>query len=201
MWARRHAPFVLFGTAERAPIHVLRTPDARFADLPDFSFEPHDVDIDGSLRMHSVDEGPRDGRVVLTLHGEPSWWFLYRKMIPIFGRAGFRAMAPDLIGFGRSAKPARESDYTYARHVAWVRRFLDALDLRGITLVAQGRGSLIGLRLAGENDERFALDRDRQRTLFGNNDPILGLGDEPLQRQVPGAKGQPHERFWGDHFA
>jgi haloalkane dehalogenase len=216
-------------------------------------------------------------------------------MIPIFARAGFRAMAPDLIGFGRSDKPARESDYTYARHVAWVQRFLEALDLRDITLVAQDWGSLIGLRLAAENDARFAQiaiangflptadhavprafriwrafaryapvfpvgrivaagcvtklsprvrsaydapfpSRAHQAgarafpslvptdpndpavaanraawkqlgqwnkpflTLFGKNDPILGLGDEPLQRQVPGAKGQPHERFWGGHF-
>jgi haloalkane dehalogenase len=135
---------------------ALRTPDSRFADLPDFPFAPHYVDIEGSLRMHYVDEGPSDGRVVLMLHGEPSWCFLYRKMIPIFARAGFRAIAPDLIGFGRSDKPTAPSAYSYAGHVAWMRAFLERLDLRDATLVGQDWGSLIGLRVAAENEARFA---------------------------------------------
>lgn len=105
--------------------------------------------------MHYVDEGPRDGTVILMLHGEPSWSYLYRKMIPLFTAAGFRAVAPDLVGFGKSDKPTERSDYTYARHVEWVRSWMVALDLRGITLVCQDWGSLIGLRLAAENPDRF----------------------------------------------
>ncbi len=274
---------------------VLRTPEDRFRDLPSFPYAPHHADVDSSLRMAYVDEGPRDGRVVLLLHGEPSWSFLYRKMIPVFVEHGFRAIAPDLIGFGRSDKPTRQSDYTYARHVAWVRAFIESLELRDVTLFAQDWGSLVGLRVAMENQDRFSrivigngylptADRPvpnafrawrafarhspvfpigrivasgcvtklsaRERaaydapfpsraynagarafpalvptderdpaipanraawkalgqwekpflTLFGKNDPILGRADKPLQAHVPGARGQPHERFWGGHF-
>ena len=276
-------------------MEALRTPDERFADLPDFPFEPRYVELEGNLRMHYVDEGPKVGKPILMLHGEPSWCFLYRKMIPVFARAGFRAIAPDLIGFGRSDKPTDPRAYTYARHVEWVRTFVESLDLREITLVGQDWGSLVGLRVAAENDERFARiviangflpTADRKTppafriwrafarwapvfpvgrivasgcvtkpsrrvraaydapfpsrayqvgarvfpslvptdpsdpavpanraaweklgrwekpflTLFGKNDPILGRADRPLQRHVPGAKGQPHERFWGGHF-
>ena len=106
--------------------------------------------------MAYIDEGPRDGRVVLLLHGEPTWSFLYRKMMPILTKAGLRAIAPDLIGFGRSDKPTRTTDYTYARHVAWMTSFALALGLEKITLFAQDWGSLIGLRVAMENEERFA---------------------------------------------
>ncbi len=274
---------------------ALRTPEERFADLPDYPFTPHYVDVGADLRMHYVDEGPRDGRIVLMLHGEPSWSYLYRKMIPVFAKAGFRAIAPDLIGFGKSDKPTRTDDYSYAGHVAWMVRFLTALDLSGMTLVAQDWGSLIGLRVAMENEARFsriviangflptadrgvpaafrawrafarfspvfpigrivasgcvskpdariraaydapfptsaykagarifpalvptspddpAVPANREAwkrlgewkkpflTLFGKNDPILGGADVPLQKHVPGAKGQPHERFWGGHF-
>ncbi len=276
-------------------MRALRTPDERFVDLPGYPFTPHYVDVGDELRMHYVDEGPRDGRVVLMMHGEPSWSYLYRKMIPVFANAGFRAIAPDLIGFGKSDKPTRTDDYSYACHVQWMARFLEALDLTGLTLVAQDWGSLIGLRLAMEDEPRFAriviangflptADRavptafrawrafarfspvfpigriiasgcvekpDAQvraaydapfpssaykagarifpalvptspndpavpanreawkrlgqwekpfLTLFGKNDPILGSADAPLQRHVPGAKGQPHQRFWGGHF-
>jgi haloalkane dehalogenase len=271
---------------------VLRTPDAAFEGLPDYPFAPHYADVDG-LRMHYVDEG--QGPVVLMLHGEPSWSFLYRKMIPIFVRAGYRAIAPDLIGFGRSDKPTKADVYTYAAHVAWVRTLLERLDLKDATLFVQDWGSLIGLRLAAEVGERFArivvangfLPTARAKvpgafhawrafarwspvfpigrivasgcvtkpspavrraydapfpsnaykvgarvfprlvpidendpaipanraawdelgrwtkpflTLFGKNDPILGRADRPLQEHVPGAKGEPHERFWGGHF-
>ena len=139
---------------------VLRTPDERFDHLPDFPYRPRYVDVDagdgsGPLRMAYVDEGPRDGRVVLLLHGEPSWSFLYRKMIPLIAGAGHRAVAPDLIGFGRSDKPASTDDYTYARHVAWVSSFLDAADLAGITLVCQDWGGLLGLRIVAQQPERF----------------------------------------------
>ncbi len=140
---------------------VLRTPDERFAGLPDFPFEPHYADVadqdGGSLRMHFLDEGPRDGTVVLLLHGEPSWSFLYRRMIPLLTEAGLRAVAPDLVGFGRSDKPTPRTEYTYARHVEWVRSLVfDRLDLRDVTLVCQDWGGLIGLRLVGEHPDRFA---------------------------------------------
>src|SRR5689334_4691213 len=103
---------------------ILRTPDDRFADLPDYPFEPHYVDVDAgdgrSLRIHYVDEGPADAAPVLLLHGEPSWSYLYRKMVPVIAGAGHRVVAPDLAGFGRSDKPGNREDYTYARHVAWI---------------------------------------------------------------------------------
>lgn len=138
----------------------LRTPDARFASLPGYAFAPHYVEVPdgegGSLRMHYVDEGPRDGAVVLLLHGEPTWSYLYRKMIPGLVAAGLRAVAPDLVGFGRSDKPTQRSDYTYARHVAWVRACIEQVGLHDITLFAQDWGSLIGLRLVAEHPEAFA---------------------------------------------
>lgn len=143
-------------------MHVLRTPEERFSNLPGFPFEPNYVhvataDDDTDLRMHYLDEGPPDGEVVLLLHGEPSWSYLYRTMIPVLTAAGRRCVAPDLIGFGRSDKPADRGDYTYARHVEWLRAALfDRLDLTGITLVCQDWGGLLGLRLVGEHPDRFA---------------------------------------------
>jgi haloalkane dehalogenase len=137
-------------------MEFLRTPAHRFLNLPDYPFAPHHVQVGSPpLRMHYVDEGPRNGPVVLMLHGEPSWSYLYRHMIPVCVKAGQRVIAPDLIGFGKSDKPTRITDYTYARHVAWVRDLIVKLDLRDITLVCQDWGSLIGLRLAAENEERF----------------------------------------------
>jgi haloalkane dehalogenase len=139
---------------------VLRTPDQRFADLPDFPFAPRYVEVDsgagGTLRMHYLDEGPSDGQVVLLLHGEPSWSYLYRWMIPVLVDAGLRAVAIDLVGFGRSDKPVRRDDYTYQAHVDWTRAAIDAIGLADITLVCQDWGGLIGLRLVGEHPERFA---------------------------------------------
>jgi haloalkane dehalogenase len=141
-------------------MQALRTPDECFRNLPSYPFEPRYAEIPsgdgGRLRVHYVDEGPRSADVVLMLHGEPSWSYLYRKMIPHITGAGLRAVAPDLIGFGRSDKPVQREDYTYARHVAWVRAFLESLDLRRITLVCQDWGGLIGLRLVAEASERFA---------------------------------------------
>jgi haloalkane dehalogenase len=141
-------------------VQFLRTPDERFANLPGYPFSAHYVDVDdtegGRLRMHYVDEGPSDAPPVLMLHGEPSWSFLYRKMIPIIARAGLRAVAPDLIGFGKSDKPTERNDYTYARHVAWVWEFIEKVALRNITLVCQDWGSLIGLRVAAEHPDRFS---------------------------------------------
>jgi len=139
---------------------VLRTPDERFENLPGFSFKPNYVNIldgeDGTLRVHYVDAGPAKADPVLLMHGEPSWSYLYRKMIPIIVDAGFRAVAPDLVGFGRSDKPASRKDYTYQRHVDWMQALLNKLNLQRITLVCQDWGGLIGLRVVGEQPERFA---------------------------------------------
>ena len=138
----------------------LRTPDERFAHLKDYSFQPHYLTVDdqdgGQLRVHYVDEGPRDADPVLMLHGEPSWSYLYRKMIGPVAEAGHRVIAPDLVGFGRSDKPTERDDYSYARHVAWMQAVLDQLDLRNITLFCQDWGGLIGLRLVAANPDRFA---------------------------------------------
>jgi haloalkane dehalogenase len=137
-------------------MRVLRTPDDRFDGLPDFGYRPAYADV-GGMQMAYVQAGPPDGEPVLLLHGEPSWSFLYRSMIPILAAAGLRAIAPDLIGFGRSDKPAEIGDHSYARHVEWTRRLaFDVLDLRGVTLVGQDWGGLIGLRLVAEHEDRFA---------------------------------------------
>jgi haloalkane dehalogenase len=135
---------------------VYRTPDARFANLPDWPFTPQYLDISGGLRVHFVDEGQRDAQPVLMLHGEPTWGYLYRHMFGPLAQAGFRALAPDLIGFGRSDKPLDRSAYSYAAQVAWMREWVEALDLRNIILACQDWGSLIGLRLVAEMPERFA---------------------------------------------
>ncbi|MEV6440471.1 haloalkane dehalogenase [Amycolatopsis sp. NPDC051716] len=142
-------------------VRLLRTPDDRFTDLPDFPFEPRYAELDdphdGRIRVGYVEAGPADGPVVLLLHGEPSWSFLYRKMLPVLASAGLRAIAPDLVGFGRSDKPANQADHSYARHVEWMRGFaFDALDLHDVTLVGQDWGGLIGLRLVAAEPARFA---------------------------------------------
>jgi haloalkane dehalogenase len=143
------------------PMKVLRTPDSAFAGIDDFPFAPNYLEItdpdDGTrLRVHYLDEGPRDAPVVLMMHGEPSWCYLYRKMIAPVVAAGFRVVAPDLIGFGKSDKPATKTDYSYARHVGWMRQWIEALDLTRMTLACQDWGSLIGLRLVAEMPDRFA---------------------------------------------
>lgn len=138
-------------------MEFLRTPDDRFADLPDFPYEPRYVEIDGGLRVAVVEDGPTDGETVLLLHGEPSWSFLYRRMIPVLAGAGLRVVAPDLVGFGRSDKPIERTAYSYAAHVEWMAEALfDRLDLRDVTLVGQDWGGLIGLRLVAEHPDRFA---------------------------------------------
>jgi haloalkane dehalogenase len=137
-----------------------RTPDERFENLVDYPFRPHYLQVDdtegGELRIHYLDEGPRDGQVVLLLHGQPTWSYLYRHMIPPLVDAGFRVVAPDLVGFGRSDKPTQIEDYTYARHVAWMSDWLTQLDLENITVFFQDWGSLIGLRLVAAFPGRFA---------------------------------------------
>ena len=274
---------------------ALRTPDDRFENLPDYRFAPHYTTLGDGLRMHHVDEGPRDASPVLMLHGEPSWSYLYRAMVPVFAQAGMRAIAPDLIGFGKSDKPTSSDAYSYQQHMDWLTEWLVALDLRDITLVCQDWGSLLGLRLAAEQGDRFSrivvangflptadrsvptafkiwrafaayspvfpvgrivatgtkrklskaevaaydapfptsrhkagarafprlvpitpddpavpANREAWRrlgewdkpflTLFGAGDPILGKGDRPLHKHVPGAQGQPHARLSGSHF-
>jgi haloalkane dehalogenase len=138
----------------------LRTSDDRFESLPGYAFDPHYVDVPdsegGKIRVHYVDEGPRDGAPILLMHGEPSWSYLYRTMIPVITGAGMRALAPDLVGFGRSDKPAERTDYTYQRHVDWMGSLLDELDVAPLTLVAQDWGGLIGLRLVAGRPDRFA---------------------------------------------
>jgi haloalkane dehalogenase len=154
-------------------MQTLRTPADRFDGLPEFAFPPHYAELDGGLRVAWVEDGPADGDVVLCLHGEPSWSFLYRKMIPVLAAAGLRVVCPDLVGFGRSDKPVSQEDHTYARHVEWMRALaFDVLDLRRVTLVGQDWGGLIGLRLAAEHPDRFA------RLVCANTG--LPTGDHPM---------------------
>jgi len=156
-------------------MEALRTPDERFTNLPGYDFAPHYVEVPsgdgGKLRMHYIDEGPRGANPVLMLHGEPSWCYLYRKMVPIITGAGHRAVAPDLVGFGRSDKPAKRTDYTYQAHVDWMTAFVETTDLRNITLVCQDWGGLIGLRVAANHPDRFA------RIVAANT--FLPTGDQP----------------------
>jgi haloalkane dehalogenase len=135
---------------------VKRTPDERFEDLPDYGFQPNYAELQ-NLRVHYLDEGDAGADPVVMIHGEPTWSYLYRKMIPIVVAAGHRVIAPDLVGFGRSDKPEDPSDYSYERHVEWMRTLLfDRLDLSRITLVGQDWGGLIGLRLVAEHPDRFS---------------------------------------------
>ncbi|MEO1261765.1 MAG: haloalkane dehalogenase [Bacteroidota bacterium] len=136
-------------------MEILYTPDERFQNLPGYHFAPNYVEVETGLRMHFVDEGPKDGEVVLLLHGQPSWSYLYRKMIPSFVAKGYRTIAPDLVGFGKSGKPTQQSDYTYASHVKWMESFLAKLDLQGIHVFIQDWGGLIGLRCIANDPGRF----------------------------------------------
>jgi haloalkane dehalogenase len=141
-------------------MQTVRTPDACFENLPGFPFAPSYTEISdgegGTLRICHLDEGPRDGEIILCLHGQPTWSFLYRTMIPVFVEAGFRVIAPDFVGFGRSDKPTSIEDYTYSRHVEWMSRWLEQLDLTGLNLFCQDWGGLIGLRLVAAYPERFS---------------------------------------------
>jgi haloalkane dehalogenase len=156
---------------------TLRTPDERFADLPGYPFSPNYAVVPdgdgGTLRVHYLDEGPSDAAPILLLHGEPSWSYLYRKMIPLLVDAGHRVIVPDLVGFGRSDKPTETTDYTYARHVAWMQALVvDHLDLTDVTFFGQDWGGLVGLRVLTANPDRFA------RIVVGNTG--LPTGDGPV---------------------
>jgi haloalkane dehalogenase len=155
---------------------VLRTPDSRFAYLDGYPFAPHYVDVKASdtdsLRMHYVDEGT--GSPIVLLHGEPTWSYLYRTMIPPLVDGGYRVLAPDLIGFGRSDKPSAVSDYTYLRHVEWMKAWFDALGLEDATLFGQDWGSLIGLRVAAEQPHLVG------RIVIANG--YLPAGQQPANR-------------------
>jgi haloalkane dehalogenase len=148
---------------------VLRTPEERFAQLPDFPWVPRYLEV-GGLRIAFIDEGPRDAAPVLLMHGEPTWSFLYRKMIPPLLAAGHRVVAPDLVGFGRSDKPSHPADYSYRNHVLWMSAWLEALDLREVTLFCQDWGSLIGLRMLSSAPQRYA------RAVVANGGLPTGVG-------------------------
>lgn len=170
-------------------MEVLSTPDDRFEGLPDWPYTAQHVDVDAGdgarLRIAHVDEGPKDAAPVLCLHGEPSWSYLYRHMIPPLVAAGHRVLAPDLVGFGRSDKPVEQSDYTYERHVDWMLQWLGAVDLHDVTLVCQDWGGLIGLRLVTAQPDRFA------RVVVANT--FLPTGD-----QDPGDAFRNWQRFSQD---
>ncbi len=163
---------------------LLRTPDERFENIPDFPFEPHYIEID-DIRIHYVDEGSNDEEVILLMHGEPSWSFLYRNMIPPLVKAGFRVVVPDLVGFGRSDKPTEQSDHTYAKHVEWMTKWMLSIDLKNITLFCQDWGSLIGLRMAIENQDRF------KRIVLSNG----GLPTGGTEGFISGEANENLERF------
>jgi len=153
-------------------MRILRTDENRFAGLPDYPFTPNYLEAEPGLRMHYVDEGPVSADPVVMLHGEPSWSYLYRHMIPMVSAAGHRVLAPDLIGFGKSDKPADINDYSYDRHIAWLSTWLRGLKLKNITLVCQNWGSLLGLRLAAEHPDLF------QRIIVGNG--MLPTGEAAI---------------------
>lgn len=155
-------------------ISALRTPDERFAALPGFPFAPHYLEDHGGtgLRLHHLDEGPRDAPVALCLHGQPTWAYLYRKMVPAFLAGGYRMVAPDFFGFGRSDKPEDEAVYTFGFHRDAIIKLIEALDLRGVTLVCQDWGGIIGLTIPMDMPGRF------ERLIVMNT--TLGTGDAPL---------------------
>jgi haloalkane dehalogenase len=157
--------------ADNVPAGVLRTPDERFAHLSEFNFKPHYHDV-GGYRMHYLDEGPSGGAPILLLHGEPTWSYLYRKMVPVLAAAGYRCIVPDLVGFGRSDKPIDRAVHTYKFHVDQVAGLVQALDLKNCTFFGQDWGGLIGLRVVAENEPRFA------RIVVSNTG--LPTGEEPM---------------------
>jgi haloalkane dehalogenase len=192
-----------FVIAEEIRPGVYRTPDERFEGLPGYDFEPHYMEIDG-YRVHYLDEGPRDGQPILLIHGEPTWAYLFRKMVPILTAAGHRCIVPDLIGFGRSDKPASMDIHTYKFHVDTMTKLVLKLDLRNATFFGQDWGGLIGLRVVAENEERFArvvisntnLPVGRENPGAGAfmkwkeiNQQMIDRGDMPIGMLVAGSSG------------
>lgn len=164
---------------ERPP--VVRTEDARFKGLPDFPFEPRYVEVKnpndaGTLRMHYIDEGPAEAPIVLMAHGEPAWSFLYRKMIPVFAKAGLRAIAVDNIGFGRSDKPTHPAHYSFENHIEWMRELVVSLDLRDITIVCQDWGGPIAMGVLAREVDRFS------RVVAGNT--MLHTAEPELEGRI-----------------
>ena len=151
---------------------IIKTPESRFEDLPGYPFPSNYVEVEEGLRIHYLDEGDRDSPIVLLLHGEPSWSYLYRKMIPILSKNNFRVIAPDLIGFGKSDKLVNRHDYSYQSHIDWLTTFIQALDLNDITLFCQDWGGLIGLRIATEMDDRFSMIIAANTTLPTGTTPV-----------------------------
>ena len=161
-------------------VRFVRTPEERFANLPGYPFAPHYAMVEG-LRMHYVDEGPANGEVVLMLHGQPTWSYLYRKMIPVIAAAGYRAIAVDHLGMGRSDKPVDLNFHTFEKHVQRLKTFISVLGLKEITLFCQDWGSLIGLRVAGDMPELFARNCRRKRNIACHPER-----DESIPRPQPG---------------
>ncbi len=197
---------------------VLRTPDSRFENLAGYGFAPRYSEVraaDGTgLRMHHIDEGPRDGRILLCLHGQPSWSYLYRRMLPRLTAAGYRVIAPDLIGFGRSDKPSSTDDYTYAGHVDWLSQWLRQMDLSGLTLVCQDWGGLIGLRVAAEQIGRFdnlviantglpgtAMISDEMSAFLGQMYPAVPVPDASMVREQFQSGGPGAFLYWVKYAA
>lgn len=184
----------------------VRTPDERFENLHNYPFAPNYTEVDdsegGKLRMHYLDEGPKDGQVILCMHGQPSWSYLYRNMIPILTKAGYRCIAPDLIGFGKSDKPTSVDDYTYARHVEWVRQLITNIGLKDITIIGQDWGGLIGLRVVAENPDLFArivvantglptgapVPKEMHEMIYKKFDETPGLPPEEMMKAMASAK-------------
>ena len=157
-------------------MQTLRTPDIRFTDLKDYPFQPNYAEINdaegGTLRVHYLDEGPSDSDPIFLLHGEPSWSYLYRHMVPLLVEEGHRVIVPDLVGFGKSDKPVKQTDYSYARHVEWMRELIfDHLNLNAITFFGQDWGGLVGLRLVALAPDRYA------RVVVGNTGLPTGKGE------------------------
>lgn len=196
-------------------MQTLRTPDHRFENLPSFPFAPHYTEVDdgdgGTLRIHHLDEGPRDGPVVICMHGQPSWSYLYRRMIPVLVGEGLRVLAPDLVGYGRSDKPTALEDYSYQRQVDWMTGWLIANDLRGATFMGQDWGGLIGLRVVAEQSDRFDRVVAANTGLPVPQDTPAELSEEvrrfraeaptPTLQEVMAALAQPDPNRFPAHFA
>lgn len=177
---------------------VVRTPDERFEGLPDFPFAPNYVDSLG-YRVHYVDEGPKDGEVILLMHGQPTWSYLFRHMISPLAEQGYRVIVPDLVGFGKSDKPLRQSDHTHQMHVDVMNELVRQLELEGVTMFAQDWGGLIGLRMIGDEPDRYA------RVVLSNTDlvtggPVLGWIAFPVFRLMVWLEGEPDSFADGDNL-